>query len=200
MSLVFLDVDTQVDFIMPHGALYVPGAEQLLPLYGQISRFALEQGIPVMASADAHDAADPEFAQFPAHCIKGTAGQLKVPQTLPNLFYVHENDGAAVDEPLFGFNHVVFEKQTFDVFSNPKIEAYLKQWRPQTVVVYGVATEYCVKAAVQSLLQRHYGVWLLTDAIKAVRPENGQAVLKELQTQGARLMTFEQLKQEVRKS
>ncbi len=197
MSLVFLDIDTQVDFIMPDGALYVQGAEQLLPLYEKISHFALDRGISVLASADAHDADDPEFAQFPPHCVKGTKGQLKVPQTLPDLFYVHENDGAPVDEDLFKFNHALFEKQTFDVFSNPKIEAYLKQWQPQTVAVYGVATDYCVKAAVEGLLERQYRVWLLTDAIKAVQPEKEAEILKNLQARGVRLTTFERLREEV---
>lgn len=197
MSLVFLDVDTQIDFIMPEGALYVKGAEELLPVYEQISHFAVDHGIPVLASADAHDENDPEFRQFPPHCLKGTKGQLKVPQTLPDLFYVHENDGASVEEDLFKFNHALFEKQTFDVFSNPKIEAYLKRWQAQTVVVYGVATDYCVKAAVESLLERRYRVWLLTDAIKAVQPEKEKAILENLQARAVRLLTFNQLQKEL---
>ena len=194
MSVVFLDIDTQVDFIMPQGALYVPDAEQLLPLYDRLSRFALDRGIPVLASADAHDENDPEFKQFPPHCVKGTAGQLKVPQTRPELFFVQKNDGAAVTKEQLKFNHVLFEKQTFDVFSNAKIEVYLKHLQPQTVVVYGVATDYCVKAAVEGLLVRQYAVWLLTDAIKAVQPQKEKDLLKAFQARGVRLLTFDRLK------
>ena len=35
MKTVFFDIDTQIDFLYPAGALYVPGAERLLPLISQ---------------------------------------------------------------------------------------------------------------------------------------------------------------------
>ncbi|HHJ53497.1 MAG TPA: isochorismatase family protein, partial [Caldithrix abyssi] len=91
-------------------------------------------------------------------------------------------------------DHVLFEKQTFDVFSNPKIDVYLRHLKPERVVVYGVATDYCVKAAVESLLKRNYRVELLTDAIKAVDPSAESEILANLQKQGARLTTFAELK------
>ena len=31
MKTVFFDIDTQIDFVYPAGALYVPGAEHILP-------------------------------------------------------------------------------------------------------------------------------------------------------------------------
>ena len=194
MNTVFMDIDTQVDFILPDGALYVKDAEKLLPVYREISALARERDIPVLASADAHAADDPEFAQFPPHCVKGQPGQKKVAETLPELFFVQENDGRPVDAEALNHDHVLFEKQTFDVFSNPKIDAYLQHLKPERVVVYGVATDYCVKAAVESLLKRNYRVELLTDAIKAVDPSAEPEILANLQKQGARLTTFAELK------
>ncbi len=191
MSVLFLDIDTQIDFMMPQGALYVPQAEQLLPVLKRISDYAIAKHIPVLASADAHAVDDPEFEQFPPHCIKGRPGQQKVAETYPKLFLVEEHDEKAVNPENLNRDHVLFEKRTFDVFSNPKIELYLQHYQPEQVVVYGVATDYCVQAAVLSLLERDYPVVLLTDAIKAVDPSLEAGVLKNLQSKGALLTTFD---------
>ena len=40
MSTVFIDVDTQLDFLFPSGALYVPGAERLIPTLAHLTRYA----------------------------------------------------------------------------------------------------------------------------------------------------------------
>src|ERR1035438_3916644 len=79
---VFFDVDTQKDFLLPVGALYVPGAEHLIPTLAKLFASARHRGIPVISTADAHSERDPEFAQWPPHCIVGTLGQAKIPETL----------------------------------------------------------------------------------------------------------------------
>jgi len=189
MDVLFLDIDTQNDFIESSGALYVPGAETLKPVYRNISAFAKERGITVLASADAHPKDDPEFAQFPPHCVAGSTGQRKIPETLPDLFFVQPNDGQALQKTDFTHRCVQFEKQTFNVFSNPKADLFLQKLQPKQVVVYGVATDYCVKAAVEGLLERQFPVILLTDAIKAVQPENEAAILQDLSARGVQLAT-----------
>ena len=193
MHCVFFDIDTQNDFIHPDGALYVPGAEKLIEIYDEISVYALDNEITVLASADAHDENDPEFLQFPPHCVRNTEGQKKIKETLPHIFLVQPNDGKKVKKSDLQQTSVLFEKQTFDVFSNPKIETYLNYIKPEQVVVYGVATDYCVKAAVEGLLDRNYSVLLLTDAIRAVDPHNEQKILDELVAKGAKLGTFDHL-------
>src|SRR5271154_3596964 len=65
MKTVFFDIDTQIDFVYPAGALYVPGAEHILPVVGQLNRHA-----PALISTmDAHSEDDPEFQVFPHHCV-----------------------------------------------------------------------------------------------------------------------------------
>ena len=49
--LVFVDVDTQRDFLEPDGALAIPGAEAILPNLARLTAFARRQGIPVLATA-----------------------------------------------------------------------------------------------------------------------------------------------------
>ena len=56
-------------------------------------------------------------------------------------------------------------------------------------VVYGVATDYCVKAAVLGLLKRGQAVLLVEDAVAAVAPQSGAAALEAMHTCGAELVT-----------
>src|SRR5271170_5517568 len=80
MKTVFFDIDTQIDFVYPAGALYVPGSERILPIVGELNRRA-----PVLISTmDAHSEDDPEFQAYPHHCVVGTAGQHKPAVTILN--------------------------------------------------------------------------------------------------------------------
>ena len=193
MRCIFLDIDTQNDFIYPGGGLYVPGADKLVDTYDKIAVYALDNEITVLASADAHKSDDPEFTQFAPHCVRGTEGQKKIEQTLPHLFLVQPNDGKKVKSDDLNQSNVLFEKQTFDVFSNPKIDSYLQYLKPSKVVVYVVATDYCVKAAVEGLLERNYPVILLSDAIRAVNPETEKAILDDFSAKGVDISSFDQL-------
>ena len=77
MKTVFVDIDTQIDFLFPAGALYVPGAERILPAIAQLNHYAVEHSMPLISTADAHSENDPEFRTWPPHCVAGTAGQSK---------------------------------------------------------------------------------------------------------------------------
>ena len=62
MKTIFFDIDTQLDFLYPAGALYVPGAERIVPAIARLNRYAAAHGIPVVSTTDAHAENDPEFA------------------------------------------------------------------------------------------------------------------------------------------
>src|SRR5437868_3438543 len=79
--LVFVDIDTQRDFLEPSGALYVHGSEPILPQLDRLTRFAQTRRIPIVATACNHTPDDPELAQFPPHCMAGTEGQQRVSAT-----------------------------------------------------------------------------------------------------------------------
>ncbi len=172
MKTVFLDIDTQIDFMFPAGALYVPGAEKLLPAIVALNRYAVSHAIPLISTADAHTENDPEFEQWPHHCVAGTTGQLKPPETL------------------VGEGQLFVEKQRLDVFSNPDFPALLKTLQADRYIVYGVATDYCVRAAVTGLLATGKPVALVTDAIAAVNPEAGAQAVAEFVAAGGTLATL----------
>ena len=76
------DVDTQLDFLFPAGALAVPGAEGIVPVLGALTRFAQSRGIQIISTVDAHTEDDPEFKIWKPHCVAGTAGQAKTSGTM----------------------------------------------------------------------------------------------------------------------
>ena len=85
VTAAFWDVDTQRDFIDEDGRLAVPGAAEIVPNLRKLTDFATGHGIPIVASADAHSPDDPEFEQFPPHCVAGTAGEEKIAATTADL-------------------------------------------------------------------------------------------------------------------
>ncbi len=188
-NTILWDVDTQVDFMLPGGKLYVPGAETIIPNLARLTRWAAANRVLVVASADAHQPNDPEFQQYPPHCVAGTPGQKKIPETLLTSAVVIPNRPVEVPSNLADFDQVIIEKQKFDVFTNPNIEDILKQLRrPEQVFVYGVVTEICVGCAVRGLLDRGFKPAVVTDAIRALDETQARALLEEVRQRGGRLV------------
>jgi len=185
-KLAFFDVDTQRDFLEPTGTLHVKGAERLAGNLAALVEHARARRIPIVASADAHSPDDPEFRQFPPHCVAGTPGQRKVPATsVEGTRTVPSRPVAAADlDGARAAPAVLFEKQAFDAFTNPNLEPYLARLGALEFVVFGVATDYCVRAAALGLRQRGYAVRLVTDAIAPVAEDAGRRALEEMLAAG----------------
>jgi nicotinamidase/pyrazinamidase len=184
--LVFLDIDTQRDFLEPAGALYLPGSEAILRNLARLTETARTQSIPVLATACAHTADDPELRQFPPHCMVGTPGQERIAATAwPG------GEVLTPDSLHFGGlpHHLTLQKRAFDLFSHPDADRLIGLYRRvhPTFVVYGVATDYCVKAAVCGLLNRGSSVALVADAVHAIDHAAEPALLTELVHRGALL-------------
>ena len=174
--LVFVDIDTQRDFLEESGALYVPDSRSILANLERLSRFAAGRGIPILATACCHSADDPELSQFPPHCMAGTDGQRRVEATArPDSVVLGAGD--RLEGPLPG--HLTLEKQDFDVFSRPDADELIARYNEgqPTFVVYGVATDYCVRAAVEGLLARGCRVAVVVDAVRAIDPDAEAALL-----------------------
>ena len=185
--MILIDEDTQIDFMLPAGALYVPGAEQLIPVLARIFETARERGVPVISSVDAHAENDPEFADWPAHCVAGTLGQQKVPVTLwKDRAVVPNRPGAELPAHA---PQVIVEKQTLDVFSNPNFRRLLDRHPGQECAVVGVATDYCVRFAIEGLLDAGRKVAIVTDAIRGIDGAAAEKVLARAVARGARLTT-----------
>jgi len=191
MKTVFFDIDTQLDFVTPSGALYVPKAERILPTVRALNRYAAAEGIPVISTTDAHAENDPEFTQWTPHCIAGTLGQHKAEATLLDRRAIAPNRG--VPPSIEGVQQVILEKQTIDVFDTVTVKLLLDRLEVESAVLYGVVTEICVLIAARGLLQRGYRVTVVTDAVETLSADASRHALEEIRAAGGRLTTASSL-------
>jgi nicotinamidase/pyrazinamidase len=198
--IAFWDVDTQVDFMRPDGKLYVPGAVEIVPALAALSAHARERGIVRVASVCDHVAGDEELSDtpdfrttFPPHCLRGTPGQAKIPETAlasPVVVPNRPEDPAVLAARLLRHTgEILVEKNHFDVFTNPNASALLDTLAPQTVVVYGVAQDVCDAQAIAGFLRRgDVRVVFVEDAARAIDASRGAALLDEWRSRGVSIL------------
>jgi nicotinamidase/pyrazinamidase len=196
---VLWDVDTQVDFMLPDGKLYVPGAEETAPAMKELVEAARAGGIVHVASADDHELTDPELADepdlrntFPPHCLRGTRGAHKIPETeqddpLP-LGEIPIPPGLLADR-VRGRRELLLLKKNFDVFTNPNANALLDVLDPDEIVLFGVATDVCNDAAIRGLLLRGRSVTFVEDAARGLDDERTATCTAAWREAGVRFTT-----------
>lgn len=191
MSTVFFDVDTQLDFLYPAGALYAPGAEKIVPVLSDLTRLAAANNIQIISTVDAHVENDVEFESWKPHCVIDTIGQRKCSATLaiPQPPALASRSRSTVQPAL----QIIVEKQHTDCFTNPNLAPLLKSIRPSRYVVYGVVTEVCVRFAALGLLQTGARVELITDAVRALNSEASRKTLDEFVAEGGILTTSREI-------
>ena len=180
-----------------------------------MTQLATARSIPIIGSVDSHAYDAWEFAsndnkgpngedpRFPDHCVKGTSGWLKVSGTLPSRFRFVPNVGQLETAPLVQelaegqVQALYFEKEVYSMFANPLAEGLVKQLAEALgdlrFVVYGVATDYCVKAAALGLRERGYATVLLSDAVAGITEAGVEAALAALGEAGVEMTTLDAL-------
>jgi nicotinamidase/pyrazinamidase len=171
--VILWDVDTQVDFMLPHGKLYVPGAEETVPAMRRLVEAARAAGVVHVASADDHELTDDEISEqpdfqatYPPHCLRGTHGARKIPET-------EQEDPVPITlerlpERYLQGREFLLLKKNFDVFTNPNTERLLDHLDPDEIVVFGVATDVCDDAAIRGFLERGRKVRFVEDAARGL--------------------------------
>jgi len=200
-KVIFWDVDTQHDFMDPDGKLYVKGAELIKPKLEALTNYAHAHGIPIVASSDDHElehaeiSATPDYREtFPPHCMRGTHGAEKIPETtlispmviepvaIPHETLVRQLSSHAGD--------VLIRKHRFDVFSNPNTRSVIEAWDPTEIVIYGVTLDYCVKYAIDGMIDIGVpSIYLVLDATKPIVPEAVDALVSGWKKQDVRILT-----------
>lgn len=166
MKTVFFDIDTQIDFLYPAGALYGLGGETVVQQIATLNRFAGAHGIPLVSTMDAHAEDDPEFKVWPPHCVVATTGQQKPEATLLTKRIAVPNTRGVV--ALDGAQQILLEKQSVDCFTSVNLASLLERFGAERYVVYGVFTEICVKFAAFGLLKTGKRVELVSDAVRSL--------------------------------
>jgi nicotinamidase/pyrazinamidase len=185
MKTIFFDIDTQLDFLYPAGALYVPGAERVVPVIARLNRYAAAHGIPVVSTTDAHSENDPEFKAWPPHCIAGTTGQHKAEATLLDNRVVVPN-GPCIPA-LDAVQQIVVEKQHVNAFTVPNFARVVEHLAADRFVIYGVVTEICVHFAARGLLKYGKPLTIVTDAVAELTTEASIRALADICAGGGTL-------------
>ena len=202
MRLALWEVDAQIDFMLPGGKLYVPGAEKIIPNINRLVDQARQGSVLLISSADAHQPDDPEFQQWPLHCVKGTPGAEVIPEArAAELLVIPNQRDFAFPSDLSACQQILLEKNTLDVFDNPNTERLLTELssskesnaqRGFHFLVFGVVTEYCVLRAADGLLRRGHRLSIVEDAVQSLHDKKGREILDDLQLRGAKLVTTAQ--------
>ena len=183
-KVILWDVDTQVDFMLPDGKLYVPHAAETIPAMKRLVEAAREAGVVHVASADDHELTDPEISDdpdfrntYPPHCMRGTRGAQKLPETEqedPLPVGLLPFPPGVVPELIDGRRELLLLKKNFNVFTNPNTDPLLDALDPEEIIVFGVATDVCDDAAIRGFLLRGRRVRFVEDAARGLDEERVQ--------------------------
>jgi len=208
-KLIFWDVDTQYDFMRSDGKLYVTGSEDIIPAVKALTEFAHSNHILIVASADKHELSDLEISDtpdwestFPPHCMRGTPGQLKIEETqLQNPLVIEselQDPEALAQRVLAHRGDFLLNKHAVDVFTNGNVPALLRALEPEAIVLYGVATDFCNRYAVEGLLRAlpEVKLYLVSDAVLAIVPEEGERLIAGWRERGVRIVTVREIVEE----
>jgi nicotinamidase/pyrazinamidase len=200
---LFYDVDTQRDFMLPGGALYVPGAETILPALQRVTGLARRLGIRRICSMCRHFPGDRELlrngGRWPDHCLDGTPGQRKVDETQvvdPCYLPAREIGSVELETALKHRGELIIEKQDVNVLAGnanarPLLTRLAREY--DNIVIYGVTTDVCVDYAVKAFLEQGRIPDVVFDAIRAINPGNAAAALERWCEAGVTTITCTEL-------
>jgi len=195
-------VDVQADFTeFKSGALAVPGADaQYIDAVEKKTRNFLEQGLSVYFTKDWHPADHSSFytnnpgtkpfqeieikegrtqVMWPPHCVQNTPGA----EILINIKKPFETVEKGTN-PKFDSYSGFFD----DGGHKTGLNRLLQRDEIQKVIVYGLATDYCVKASVLHAVEHGYQVELLADLCRGLSPETSDSAIREMGSKGATIL------------
>jgi nicotinamidase/pyrazinamidase len=200
-SAVFWDVDTQYDLMRPEGRLYVPGAEGIIINVSRARRFALDNGYSMLASMDWHQDGNPEISDtpdfqntFPPHCMADKPGSERVGY-LGNMQIDIVQNKSMTDSDLLKLVgkeqfHIAIRKEELDIFTNPNTATLLGMIKPESVIVFGVALDLCLRMVIEGLLKMGgIKLYLLRDAVKSLGLKADNEIVAELKNRGVNIIT-----------
>ncbi len=202
-EVIFWDVDTQRDFMESEGSLYITGAENIRENLGKLTQYARLNKIRILGSVDYHSDMDPEIEKenpdykdtFPPHCMKDDPMQEKIMETRSDMTLWIDTDKyreEKIEEIVNGIGPIIFRKTELDAFSNPNIYPILDSIQPKSIVVYGVAIDFCLKMAIEGLLkQDKYNLYLVIDAIEGIDEDKSKSLIEDWVEKGVNALTTE---------
>ena len=179
-------VDVQNDFADPAGSLYVAGGEEVVPVANAQIAAAVEAGAPVVYTQDWHPESTPHFEKdgglWPVHCVQETWGARFHPDLRVEGDVVRK--GSRGEDGYSAFS--VRDPLSGDT-APTTLQTILEGRGVRTLVVCGLATDFCVVETVTDARDLGYPVAVLRDGIRAVdrKAGAGERALRRMVAAGA---------------
>jgi nicotinamidase/pyrazinamidase len=183
-------VDVQNDFADPRGSLYVRRGEEVVPFLNREIERAFDGGASVVYTQDWHPPVTPHFRKdggiWPVHCVRDTWGAqfhpgLRVAESA-TIVRKGEDGGDAYS----GFS--VRDPQSGDVTAT-RLESILRARNADTLVIAGLATDYCVADTTVDAIKLGHTATVLLEGIRAVDLQlgDGDRAIERMRAAGAGL-------------
>lgn len=195
-NVALLIIDVQNDFC-PGGSLAVAEGDKIISPLNEIIEYAKKNDWDVIASRDWHPRltkhfkeCDPENGTWPVHCVRNTPGaDFKRELQLPEKAIIISKGLNDADDGYSPFEGV-------ELSTMYTLDQVLKYMGVNTLIIGGLATDYCVKAGVLDALKLGYELYLLEDAIRAVNAksqDDGAEAIAEMVAAGAILINSKEV-------
>ena len=190
-------VDIQGDFTTwKNGSLACVGTDRVYVQQAEEATKALsKEGYPIFGTQDWHPGDHISF--FTNHSGKKPFEMIKIDGRNQVLWPPHcvqgtENARVLVDNNLFLAIVKKGQNKDYDSYSGFQddggaktgMDEILKRNGIRKVVVYGIATDYCVKATAIDAVDAGYDVMVIEDLCRYVTPKTSEAALKEMRAKG----------------
>ena len=191
-------VDVQGDFTkFKNGSLAVEGTDEAyIKAVDENTKKLKAAGFPIFATQDWHPVNHASF--FTNHKDKKAFDVIKLrgkDQVLWPPHCVQKTPGAEIllDHKLFKAVVKKGKDPQFDSYSGfqddggkkTNMDKLLKKAKIKKLVVYGIATDYCVRATVLDGLAAGYKVIMIKNLCRGVTPDTSQKAIEEMQSKGA---------------
>ncbi|MCL2759860.1 MAG: nicotinamidase [Treponema sp.] len=185
---LLLLVDVQNDFC-PGGALAVNDGNAVVAPLNALSRALTGKGGRVAATQDWHGAGHSSFAQWPVHCVQGTKGA-----------DFHENLDLKPVSIIIrkGFRQELDSYSAFfenDSSTATGLEGCIKQLNIETVIIGGLATDYCVLYSAMDCRRLGFNTIVVSDAVRGVgQPEGSvEKAVETMKSNGIQFCTSQEI-------
>ena len=160
-------IDMLNEFCKPGGAMVLPGYEALVPPQKKVIEAGRQAGCPILFVVDTHRPnmrQEREFLKRTPHCLEGTWGA----QVIEDL------------DPRPDDIYVV--KRRYSAFFNTDLDLTLRDLQLNTLVVFGVVTNICVRSTVHDAFFLGYQAIVPEDCVAATGPREQASSLYDIAT------------------
>lgn len=201
-------VDVQNDFC-PGGALAVAGGDEIVPLINSLR----EHFETVVVTQDFHPAGHSSFASshegastfteidmpygkqmlWPDHCVQGTDGAdfKKGAEVLPGDFVIQKGTSPDVDSYSAFFEN---DHKSSPKFADGKtLSETLKEKGIKTIVVVGLAGDYCVAFTALDGISEGFNVVVVQDATRSISEEGEMEKHMDIRRGGGQVVRSDKL-------